>query len=571
MNDGETTVEMSCADAVWSMLREEGVDRVFGVCGITNVPLLHALRRASDMTFVHATHESAALGMADGYSRATGRLAVVVVHSTGGLSNTMGNLHNAYAAGSRILVIVGQTDASLDWNERYMDVDVRPMVSQVTKARWRVTRANDVAVAVNRAIKEACTAPTGPVVLSIPHGVQCQVVAHQSFPAHGRRVTMDTGLSAGSLEHVGRLLASARNPVIVAGHAVADTDAVSELVALAEVLAAPVYTGNETKLIFPSDHPLYRGLLFQQSHAIRRVATSADVLLEIGSDVFKFDDQADSPVVPPATRVIQIDLDACALARFCPTEVALLANPKLALAQLRKAVEPLLDKARHVERMAQLREEHQQRKDFVESCLNADPGLVPVHWGAAFREIAAALPGNAAVVDELASFYGQLPKVIGFREPGSYFTCVDSLGWGVPAALGVAMGCPDKAIVALLGDGGAMFCIQALWSAARYQVPIVFVVFNNGGFGSMRGLFGYYGQAVGAPMDGADCAVYDIGELSFAALAEGFGLIARRISDAAAIKPALEEMIGLRKPTLIELMVSPEGAGLNEMTAAFFS
>ncbi len=268
---------------------------------------------------------------------------------------------------------------------------------------------------------------------------------------------------------------------------------------------------------------------------------------------------------------IQIDLDARALARFCPTEVALLANPKVALAQLRKAVEPLLDKARHVERMAQLREEHQQRKDFVESCLNADPGMVPVHWGVAFREIAAALPGNAAVVDELASFYGQLPKVIGFREPDSYFTSVDSLGWGVPAALGVAMGRPDKATVALLGDGGAMFCIQALWSAARYRVPIVFVLFNNGGFGSMRGLFSYYGQAVGAPMDAADCAVYDIGELSFAALAESFGLIARRIGNAAAIRPTLEEMIDLRKPALIELMVSPEGAGLNEMTAAFFT
>lgn len=133
------------------------------------------------------------------------------------------------------------------------------------------------------------------------------------------------------------------------------------------------------------------------------------------------------------------------------------------------------------------------------------------------------------------------------------------------------MGRPDKATVALLGDGGAMFCIQALWSAARYRVPIVFVIFNNGGFGSMRGLFSYYGQAVGAPMDAADCAVYDIGELSFAALAESFGLIARRIGNAAAIRPTLEEMIDLRKPALIELMVSPEGAGLNEMTAAFFT
>lgn len=571
MDTGEESMEMSCADAVWAMLREAGVDRVFGVCGITNVPLLHALRRVPDIGFIHAAHESAALGMADGYARASGRLAVVVVHSTGGLSNTLGNLHNAFAAGSRILVLVGQTDASLDWGERYMDVDVRPMVSQVSKARWRVSRAQDVAVAMNRAIKEACTVPTGPVVLAIPHSVQGQVVVHPHFPAQGREVSTDIALSAQSLERVAQLLAGAKNPVIVAGHTVADTGAVAELVAFAEALAAPVYTGNETKLIFPSDHPLYRGLLFQQSYVIRRVAASADVLLVLGSDVFKFDDPVEAPVIPAETQVVQIDLDPAALARFGPTIAALLANPRLALAQLKTAIEPLISTQQRALRLGRLNSEHEEHTVFVEGCLNAAPAAVPIHWGAAFRELGAALPQDAVVVDELASFYGQLPKVIGFRDPGSYFACVDSLGWGLPASLGVALGSPGRPVIALLGDGGAMFCIQALWSAARYQIPIVIVILNNGGFGSMRGLFGYYGQAVGVPMDGEDCAAYDIGELSFARLAESFGVSARRVTEPAEIGRTLQEMIGLRKPALIELMVSPEGAGMQEMTARFFS
>lgn len=570
MNSAERSVEMTGARAVWTMLQEEGVDHVFGVCGITNVPLLHALQQLPGMRFVHAAHESAALGMADGYSRASGKLAVVVVHSTGGLSNTMGNLHNAFAAGSRILVLVGQTDASLDWSERYMDVNFRPMVSQVTKGCWMVTRAQDVAVAVNRSIREACTAPTGPVVLSMPHSIQGQVMQHQRFPARGRRVALDISPSPQSIQSAAQLLARAKRPVIVAGHAVPDADAVAELVSLAEALAAPVYTGNETKLIFPSNHPLHRGLLFQQSFALRRLAESADVLLKIGSDIFKHDDPVADAIVPADTRVIQIDLDPHALARFCSTELALLANPKVALGALGSAVGRLVSRKEHADRMERLTLEHAQRKAFVETCLNADFRAKPIRWGAAFREIAAALPEDAVVVDELASFYGQLPKVIEFRHPGSYFSSVDSLGWGVPAALGVALGSAGRPVVAMLGDGGAMFCVQALWSAARYQIPAVMVIFNNGGFGSMRGLFAYYGQAVASPMDSDACATYDIGELSFARLAADFGIAARRVTDPTEIRSVMKEMIGLRKPALVELMVSPEGAGMIEMTAEFF-
>jgi benzoylformate decarboxylase len=381
---------------------------------------------------------------------------------------------------------------------------------------------------------------------------------------------MDIGLSPESLERAAQLLAGAKRPVIVAGHAVADADAVCELVSLAEAMAAPVYTGNETKLIFPSDHPLYCGLVFQQSFALRRLAASADVLLEIGSGIFKYDDPVDTPIVSSDTRVIQIDLDPQALARFCSTEMALLANPKPALGALAAAVGRLIPSKERADRLERLTIEHRRRKAFVETSLNTDFRAVPIRWGAAFKEIAAALPQDAVVVDELASFYGQLPKVIGFRTSGSYFSTVDSLGWGVPAALGVALGSSGKPVIAVLGDGGAMFCIQALWSAARYQIPAVMVIFNNGGFGSMRGLFTYYGQAVASPMDSADCATYDIGELSFANLASDFGIAARRVTDPTQIRSVMQEMIGLRKPALIELMVSPEGAGMNEMTAEFF-
>lgn len=279
----------------------------------------------------------------------------------------MGNLHNAFAAGSRILVLVGQTDAPLDWSERYMDVDIRPMVSQVAKRSWIVSRAQDVPVALNRAIREASIPPSGPVVVALPHGVQAQVGSYDTVPREGRHVATDIRPSPDLLERAAALLAGAKRPVILAGRAVADANAGAELVALAETLAAPVYTGNETKLIFPSSHPLYRGLAFQRSEALRQLAASADVLLTVGSDLFKYDDATDAPVVSANTRVIQIDLDVQALARFCATDIALLASPRPALGELQAAVARLIRGKERDERLERLRGEYRQRKAFIET------------------------------------------------------------------------------------------------------------------------------------------------------------------------------------------------------------
>jgi len=569
-NSNEASVEMSCSKVIWTMLQEEGVDCVFGVSGMTNVALLHALADMSGIKFVHAAHESVAMGMADGYSRATGKLAVVVVHDTAGLSNTMGNLHNAYAAGSRVMVIVGQSDAPLEWSERYMDVDIRPMVSQTTKGCWMLTNANDVPLAVNRALKES-RPPTGrPVVISVPSGIQAQVIPYRPMPAQGRHVALDISPSPESIKSAAQLLAKADNPIIFCSRIVADVNAMDELVKLAETLAAPVHTGNESKLIFPTDHPLYRGLAFQTSGAMRSLAASADVLLMVGSDLLKYADSLEEPIFSAATKVIQIDLDAQALAGYCSTELALLANPKHALSALDEAVSGQVPQEKHSARMERLTREHQQRKTFVDECLNEDFEAVPIRWGAAFREIAAAIPADSVVVDELASFYGQLSKVLELSNPGSYFNTCESLGWGLPATLGVALANPQKPVISLVGDGAALFAIQALWTAAQYQIPAVMVIFNNSGYGCMREMFTQYGQAVAPAMDAADCANYDISGLNYSNLASEFGVEGRRVTDPNQIKSVMQEMIALKKPAVVELMVCPYGSGMNEMRAAFF-
>ena len=185
-----------------------------------------------------------------------------------------------------------------------------------------------------------------------------------------------------------------------------------------------------------------------------------------------------------------------------------------------------------------------------------NPDMSPRSWS---------LPENAAVIEELASFYGQFSKIAEFHEPGSYFTVVDHLGWGLPAALGAALGNPQKKVVALLGDGTSLFSIQAFWTAARYQIPAVLVILNNGGYGCMRGLFMGYGMTTPPAMSPEDCASYDISGLNFTNLASEFGVAARRVTDPTEIRSAIKEAIALNKPAVVEVMLSPDGMGAFEL------
>lgn len=570
MSNNPIAKKMTGASAMWTMLHEEGVECVFGVCGITNVPMLHDLYNMSGIKFVHTANESAAMGMADGYSRSSGKVGVVVVHSAAGLSYAMANLQNAYAAGSRVLVIVGQQDAPRAWVERFMGIDIKPMVSQVSKSCWEITTSTDVQLSVNRALRDINTPSPRPVVLSMTTEVQKATIEYRELPPKGRSLELDILPSESALLAAVNLIAEAKSPVIFASRIVADLDAVAELVRFAEVVGAPVYTGNEDKLIFPSGNPLSRGMVVQQSVFMRNMAASADVLITIGNELFKYSDAPEEPVVSESTKVIQIDLDSRELAKFCSTELAMLANPKLALTALSERLCDVMDAEKRAVRVAQITEDYRKREQFVDNCLNQDWQSTPIRWGAAFREIENALPEDAIVVDELASFYGQLPKVIKFNRPGSYFGHCEALGWGLPATLGVALGSPNKPVVGILGDGGALFCIQALWSAAKYEIPAVMVILNNGGYGCMRGLFMMHGFEVESPMDPAGGESYDVGELNLCDMASSFGVTAKRVEDPTKIQSVIKEMIALKKPALVEIMVCPDGSGLYDMVMEFY-
>jgi benzoylformate decarboxylase len=500
------------------------------------------------------------MGMADGYAQASGKLGVVLVHAVAGTANAMGNLYNSYNAGSPTLLIAGQVDSRLQWCDRYMNADFLPMVSQVTKGAWMVERVQDIAVALNHAIKEATTPPRGPVFLSIPEDLQSQTTSYEPMPPQGRHVATDIHPEPESLRKASQLLAEAVNPVIFAGNAVADDNGIYELAKLAETIAAPVHTSEASKLIFPTSHPLYFGKTGVSADELRAMINSADVLLTVGSNLFKHAWVSETPFLTSDTKVIQIDLDVRGLAGLYPTEFAILASPRIALAELAAAVDGLLtdgQRERCRQRFESVAGTRRKAKEGIETRIKNDWDAKPIKVWRVIKEIADALPPNSALVEESASLFGSTTKYMEFSDTGSYFYCADYLGWGFPASLGVALGGSKRPIVALLGDGSTLINIQTLWTAARYQIPVIFVVLNNSGYGAIRTLLSVYDGITSETTSRSEVENYDIGDVPLAKLAIDFGIDAQRIENPAEIRPAFEKAIGLGKPTLIEIMIDP--------------
>lgn len=553
---------MTGAELICKMLKDEGVEYVFGVPGNTEIPLLDALASKKGIRYISAVHESVSIAMADGYARASGKVGVVLVHTAPGTANIIGNLYNAHDAGTPLVVLAGQQDSRLQWSDPLLDTDLLTMVSQHTKERWWVGRAQDIPKAVMRAFKEATTFPTGPVFLAIPRDLQSQDVELDISSIQSQRVPMSIRSDKESLSSAARLLAKSEQPAILAGHLIPDVDAMSELMELAEALDAPVFTtGLVPKLIFPTNHPLYFGRVPPIGFGLPGLESFPDVLLAVGSHLFKQLFYIEGPLIPPTTKLIQIDLDPRGLGKDSPATVALFANPKTALAELTSEVKRLTSPSiRHKRRrrMEQLRKAQEQAKIEQSEAFAKEWNAFPIKPSRAIQEIANALPKNGVVVDEAVMLTSYVAAIMEFSQPGSYFCSIACLGWGLPAALGVALGNPERHVLALLGDGCTLFGLQALWTAAKYQIPVTIVVLNNRSYAAIKWGFASYPDRKSP--DGADLG-YDLGNVDFPKLAQSFGISGQRIEKPGEIAPALRKAFKTRRPILLDIMVDPGDVG----------
>lgn len=463
---------MRAAQAMIEVLRDEGIDRVFGNPGTTELPFVDAVAE-SGIPYVLGTHEGSLVATADGYARATRRVSFVSLHVAAGLANGLIGMLNAARSRTPMVVTAGQQDSRHLVQEPMLSGDLVALAAGASKQALEVHRAEDVGVVLRRAFRLAVTPPAGPVFVSIPMDLLEEDVAP---PPARTAVDHARPPAASGIAAAADLLRGARRPVVVAGDEVGRGDAVAELVAVAEALGAPVFHQPMNDAVdFPMDHPLYAGMLVPENERIRKELEGHDVVLLAGARAFVPHHWSEGPALTAEQRIVQLGEEDAQLGRNYPVEVALLGDVRRGLAALSGLLAGSGTSdlpARRGGRPAPLTTTGQ---DGV-----LDPRL-------AAATVAASLPEGAVVIEEAITTGLLLREELRLSEPGSFHHTVGGgLGWGIGAAVGVALARPDRPVVAALGDGCALFGVHGLWTAANQGTATTFVVFANGEYRTLK-------------------------------------------------------------------------------------
>jgi benzoylformate decarboxylase len=553
--DTSTMTTITGRNAFLRLLVEEGVTHLFGNPGTTELPIMEAVPDFPQLQYVLGLHESVVVAMADGYARASNGLVAANVHVAPGLGNAMGALYNAQFSGSPIILTAGQQEQGHGLTEPLLYAPLVPVATPFVKWAVEATRVEDLPRIVRRAAKVALTPPTGPVFISLPG----DVLEQQADIDMGAATRIDTRTrpSDEALAELARRLLAAKNPVILAGQELSVHDAFAEATELAELLGAGVYQQTIPYAAqYPTGHRAYLGALTRVQKSVRAALEPFDLLVCLGADLLRMSVYSPLEPLPAGLPVVHVSERDWEIGKNFPTELAIRANVKETL----RALLPLLrqmrgaDAATAAERrlvaLAPRNWSAQRDKARVAALEVAEEK--PIDPRTLMLRFAEALPKDAVVVEEALTSSLSLPAVLEQRDTKSYYGLASGgLGFALPGAIGVSLALPGRPVAAMIGDGSALYGIQALWTAAHLKLPITYVIANNRGYRilkerliSMRKTDRFVGMDIREPA------------IDYTALAASMGVPGRRIVDPADIAPALREALASGGPRLIEVMVA---------------
>jgi benzoylformate decarboxylase len=540
--------------AFLALLKDEGITHLFGNPGTTELPIMHALKEHPDLTYVMAMQESLVVAIADGYSRASGRLVACNVHVAPGLGNAMGSLFNASFTGTPMILTAGQQEQGHGLMEPVLYGPLVQMAEPLVKWAVEVTRLEDLPRIVRRAAKIAMTPPTGPVFISLPG----DILNAEAGIELGRSTRVDTRVkpSDESLGALAQRILKAQNPVIIAGDEIVKSDALQEAAALAEALGAAAYQcSTPYGAHFLSESPCFMGALSRLQKQVREVLSPHDLMIVLGADPLRMSVYSEVDPLPEGMPIVQVGLVDWDLAKNYGAEIALKADVKETLRVLVPALKAAGGaglEARAKQGIAALASKNwtAKRKAMVEQISKAkDRSPIDPDWLA--LQVIEAMPANAILVDEGLTSSRQILALRPHRDRYGYHALASGgIGWGLPASVGVSIANPDRPVVCFSGDGSAMYSIQALWTAAHHKLPLTVVIVNNGGYRIIKQrLLAFHGDDHYVGMDFVEPKV------DFTALAKSLGLEAMRITDPKEIAPTLKSAFARPGAKLIEVMV----------------
>lgn len=527
--------ERAGGDIVLEALIELGVDCVFAVASIHNLPILDAIRRKGGVRVVNMRHEQSVMHAADGYSRATGRLGVGVTSTGPGAANAMGGLFEAGFASSRVMMITGQVETRFYGQGRGFLHEAEsqlPMLRSLTRETWSVRRVEDVGEAVLAAGRAAQAGRPQPTAVEIPVNVQYQM-SEVALPAPAPVVP--TAPLPERIEQAAALMAAARRPLIWAGGGVVTGDAWNELRQLAERLQVPVVTSTQGRGALSEDHPLCLGNL-TTSPAVREVIEAADLILAVGTHFQMYD--TGFWKIALTSNLVHVDVDASVIGRSYPPAVAVVADAALALLSIDTAIESSSIEEGWTERSTQAGRE--ARSDNLTRLGEDHSSIVEL--------IRKYLPAEGAVVrDATVPAYNWGNSLLPIVTPRtSMHPASAAIGPGLPLAIGATIGRGIRSVV-IHGDGGIMLTIGELSSLAQSQAPLTVLVFNDGGYGILRGI---QAATFGTGVERNDV---DLSTPDFVELARAMHVPAERVGSVAEFEKAFAASVEAEGPNLIEI------------------
>jgi benzoylformate decarboxylase len=549
--------------AVIEQLVADKVRYMFGNPGTVEQGLLDAMREYSGVIdYIFALQESIAVAAADGYARASGKLGVIQLHSGVGLGNGIGNLYQAFRGHSPLLVLAGDAGVRYDAMDAQMAADLVAIARPVTRYAARVTHRDSVLRILRRAIKIAQTAPFGPVFVNLPMDVLDEPNDEEVRPS----CHLDTRANPSEevLNEIVEALRGAARPMIVMGDGIAFSGAQSQLDRVAALLGAEVWGANSSEVNLSPASPLYGGSLghmfgFDSAAHIR----NADSVLICGTYVFPevFPDLRESDVFSPSARIIHIDLDSFEIAKNYRVDIAVVADPKESLGRLAALLERMLSPKERGAADARTALIAARKHEAILSAKAKDTETehcVPPAMGLFARELAKQLPSTAMVFDEALTCSPDLTRYIVPQLPGTYFqTRGGSLGLGIPGAIGLKLAHPDRMVFGFTGDGGSLYTIQSLWTAAHHGIGAKFVICNNRSYRLLKWNLDEYRKERNDLRRGYPES-FDIAnpDIEFTAVAKGFGVASERVETFAQIPAAIARALADDRPYLIDLVVA---------------
>lgn len=540
--------------AFLALLKDEGVTHLFGNPGTTELPVMDALKDHPDMNYVLGLQESLVVAMADGFSRASGKLVACNVHVAPGLGNAMGSLYNAKFTGTPMILTAGQQELGHGLTEPLLYDPLVPIAEPMVKWAVEVPRLEDLPRIVRRAAKIATTPPTGPVFISLPG----DILNNEAGIDLGASSRIDTAVrpSDASLKVLAERILKAKKPLIIAGDEIVKSDALAIAAEFAETIGAAAYqqsVGYGSH--FLSEHVCYMGSLSRDQKSVRKLLSDYDLMIALGSDPVRMSVWDPVDPKPDEMPVVQVGLVDWDIAKNYAVELGVKADVRCTLEALVPAIREMGGEAYAKEAAARVDTlkacNWSAKREALTAKIAPEKDTKPINVDWFSLSIAQSMPKDVVLVNESLTSGRHLTDLWPYKERYDYHALASGgIGWALPACVGIAIAQAPRPVCCVSGDGSAMYSIQSLWTAANMKLPITFVIANNGGYRIIKQrLLAFHGNAQFIGMD------FNDPHIDFTGLAQSMGVPGRRVEDPAELRGALEESFATPGPKLIEVMV----------------